>query len=132
MTFMSDINVRRKPGSNKKWVLSERLTYVGCRDQFIVPIGFPTDFASIPWFLHSLFPKNGSHDAAAIIHDYLYARHPIVKNYTMMGVRRITRKEADQLFLKIMKELETPPLRRNLMYLAVRVFGRRGWRRWQV
>lgn len=37
-----------------------------------VPSGFTTDFASIPWYAQSLFPKFGPHNLAAILHDYLY------------------------------------------------------------
>lgn len=38
----------------------------------VVPVGFETDFASIPWGVRNTFPPLGRHARAAIIHDFLY------------------------------------------------------------
>jgi hypothetical protein len=126
VTFLSDIKVSRSPGANSEWTLEADLIWIGNRDQFLVPKGFKTDFASIPRIFHSLFPKNGKHDAAAIVHDYLYAHKPLVLNKDMQ-YSRISRKDADGIFLKIMKELGVGLIRRRMMYRAVRVGGVCAW-----
>ena len=82
-----------------------------------IPIGFVTDFASIPpgfWWVVQPF---GRHAPAAVIHDYLYAlREP--------G----TRKMADYLFCEAMRESGVPYWRRNLMYWTVRLGGFRAFK----
>lgn len=86
---------------------------------FTVPAGFVSDWASVPWMLDGLVPSFGPYAPAAIAHDYLY---------TMGGVLPyVTRKQADNLFLELMKELGIPWLKRSLMYRAVRLGGGSGW-----
>lgn len=122
MTFLSDIRVARIAGSTGEWELIAPLIYKGNRDKFTVPKGFRTDFASIPRIFAWLIPKNGSHDAAAIVHDYLYRCQPLTAHS-----KRISRKDADRLFRRIMRELGTNCVRYNLMYAAVRIGGRFTW-----
>jgi hypothetical protein len=81
-----------------------------------IPEGFVTDFASIPRFLWFMVPPFGRHAPAAVIHDYLYASG-------QPGARRY----ADFLFREAMKESGVPAWRRNLMYMAVRLGGKRGY-----
>ena len=124
MTFLSEINVKRTPGSTGEWELTGSLVYEGNRDRFTVPKGFKTDFASIPRILQILVPKNGSHDAAAIIHDFLYRRQPFVPSPApSQAMQRISRKDADRLFRRIMRELGVNCIRYNLMYAGVRIGG---------
>ena len=130
MTFISAIQVERAPGSKGAWTLTGDLIYTGSRDQFVVPRGFETDFASIPRIFQSLIPKHGRFDAAAIIHDFLYRQKPYVKPDVNEPYHRkipITRKDADGIFLRIMRELKVGWVRRHLIYLAVRVGGRSAW-----
>ena len=56
-----------------------------------VPVGFVTDFASIPRIFWSVLPPDGKYTHPAIVHDYLY--------WTQRGPRE----DADQI-LKIMME----------------------------
>jgi hypothetical protein len=128
MTFLSDIQVSRAAGKSGEWTLTADLIYLGNRDQFLVPKGFKTDFASIPRVFQSLIPSHGRFDAAAIVHDYLYRHKPKVIGYSGWGdYKRITRKEADGVFRRIMKELGVGRIRRNLMYRAVRMGGWAPW-----
>lgn len=130
MTFLSEIQVSRRPGANGEWKLLADLIYIGEWDQFLVPRGFRTDFASIPSIFQSLFPKNGRHDAAAIVHDYLYRYQPLVLDRKRgTGYVRITRLDSDRIFRRIMKELGVGCVRRNLMYRAVRLGGWAPWNR---
>ena len=127
LTFLSDIEVKRRPGQKGEWELTADLIYVGNRDQFLVPKGFKTDFASIPGFLTSFIPSHGRFDAAAIVHDYLYREKPFIR--VSLGYYRIQRKDADGIFRRIMKELGVGLFRRNIMYRAVRLGGAIPWAR---
>ncbi|MDD3468235.1 MAG: DUF1353 domain-containing protein [Campylobacterales bacterium] len=82
-------------------------------DDFIsVPIGFITDFASIPRLFWSIMPPDGIYAKAAVIHDYLYDN----------ALR--TKKEADNIFYEAMGVLNVPKWQRCTMYIAVKFFGR--------
>lgn len=128
MTFLSDIRVARIAGSSGEWELINDLVYQGNQDRFTVPKGFRTDFASIPRLFAWLIPKNGSHDAAAIVHDYLYRHQPLVPSPApLRSMQWISRKDADRLFRRIMREIGTNRVRYNLMYAGVRVGGWISW-----
>ncbi len=81
--------------------------------QAIVPAGFVTDLATIPRFMLWLLPQRGAYDKAAILHDYLLLQFDIPK------------KEVDRIFLEQMKADGVARWKRNLMYIAVRLFGGR-------
>jgi hypothetical protein len=61
-----------------------------------VPAGFPTDLASVPFWLRWLVSQAGNWNRAAIIHDYLYANRGV----TVCG-KILTRKQADRIFLDV-------------------------------
>jgi len=123
--FPKDAVVVVKQVDDQNWELREMLRYRANREDFEVPVGQITDFASVPrpfiWFL----PRYGAYTMAAILHDYLWR------------VRAATGKmrwiEADGVFRKAMRELRVPFLRRWIMWGAVRwaaLFkpgGRSGW-----
>lgn len=112
--FQSELIIREAPDC--QWVLAQPLEYKGNRDTFIVPVGFATDFASVPRAFWSLFPPYGRHTKAAVLHDFLY-------------VAQITsRKDADGIFLRVMKELGTSWVRRRIMHRAVRLAGWGPWK----
>jgi len=81
----------------------------------VVPAGFETDFASVPRIFWRVIPPWGRYARAAIVHDYLYASH-------IVG-----RKEADKIFLALMRALGVPWRTRTTMYWAVRLGGGRAW-----
>ena len=81
-----------------------------------VPLGFVTDFASIPSAFHFIVQPFGRHAPAAVLHDYLYA----------IGQKK-ARRLADRLFLNAMKDAGVPGFRRSLMYRMVRLFGGGGY-----
>lgn len=83
-----------------------------------VPIGFVTDYASIPSIFYTLIgPPTGRYGKAAVIHDYLY------------DTQTTTRKEADKIFLEAMKVLKVPWWKRRMMWFAVRVGAGWIWKR---
>src|SRR5690348_10982093 len=76
-----------------------------------VPVGFVTDYASVPRGLWNLFPPNGRYAPAAVVHDYLYRR-------TLLD-----RGVCDQILSEGMEVLGVSWLTRHLIYRAVRMFG---------
>ncbi len=76
------------------WIVRQPLKYrIGVSAQEItVPVGFVTDFASIPPALQSIIQKNGNYLLPAVVHDYLY------------WDQSCTRAQADQIFLLAMIE----------------------------
>ncbi len=79
----------------------------------IVPSGFVTDFASIPWWLHSIVQVNGKHRRAAVVHDYLcvYKKE-----------EGIDQPCADKIFREAMRVLDVRWSQRGAMYKAVRMY----------
>lgn len=112
---MSEFKTKlRVESDGKYWVLFEALVFDSDIIAGIVkvPVGFRTDFASVPRipFIYSLF-GNQSH-SAAVIHDWLYS-----------GQELISRKTADLIFKEAMKKRGQTKWRRNLMFWAVRLFA---------
>lgn len=132
--FQGELVVQEARNGHGEWTLTSPLTYQGKYDEWVVPSGFSTDFASVPRFLWWLFPPYGRHTKAAVVHDYLYAERPLAL-YASRGKRgvpgyhTITRVDADGLFRRMMRELGVPAWRRWAMYLGVRLGGWVVWRR---
>lgn len=101
----------------RRWKLKEDLIYKGSRETFTIPAGFETDFASVPRIFWSVLPPHGVYSRAAVLHDWLYIEQPV------------SRKDADGLFRRSMKELGVGYLKRTVMWLAVRTFGAKAWNR---
>jgi hypothetical protein len=105
----------------RNWRLAAPLLYWTTQgDHVHVPAGFVTDFASIPRGLWNLFPPAGPYAPAAVIHDFLY-RGGALHN------RRPSRRETDAVFYDAMRELGISSTKRFVIWLAVRVFGRRAY-----
>jgi hypothetical protein len=102
--------VRRR--DDNTWTVVEELVYRGRRDVFVVPAGFPTDFASVPRVVVWLVPRFGRYTLAAILHDWL-CRDGI-------GAGLVSPRDADGLFRRAMRELGVPVVRRWLMWTGVR------------
>ncbi len=127
LPFVGDSNPLVKQVGDRDWEVVEPLTYRGSTDEFVVPAGMRTDFASVPrafvWFL----PRYGRYTRAAILHDYLW------RFRVGSATDPVSRRDADGLFRRVMRELGVPFLRRWIMWTAVRWAaltkpdGRRGW-----
>jgi hypothetical protein len=87
----------------------------------IVPEGFVTDFASVPWGFWNLEPPLGEAGRAAVVHDYLYETKGLDGRYS--------RAESDGVFRDALGELGVALWKRNLLWAAVRLGGRSGWGR---
>jgi len=93
---------------------ADKSTYVD------VPAGFLSDGASVPRPFWWVLPPWGSYGPAAITHDFLCETGKIV----LSGVPSVltTRAEADKIFKLAMEALGVPGWKKNVMYIAVRVF----------
>lgn len=80
-------------------------------DIICVPIGFETDFASIPQGMRWLITGQDNTRKPSVVHDYLYRRK--------IGSREF----ADRVFLLGMEDAGVSWWKRRLCYAAVRAFG---------
>jgi hypothetical protein len=108
----------------KTWLLMQEFGYdvgaEGSQDQITVPMGFETDFASVPRPFWAILPQWGKYGNAAVIHDWQYWE------------QGRPRPEADGIFLEGMEVLGVSTLVREVMYWAVRLFGWLAWYRNQA
>lgn len=77
-----------------------------------------TDFASIPFFLTWMVPKDGSHTPAAVLHDALIGGRKDVHYETSVDAT-VSDRHADYLFREAMQGSGVSWLRRWLMWAAV-------------
>lgn len=90
-----------------------------------IPVGYVTDFASVPRVTAWLIPRTGDYSPAAIVHDYLIT--------DILPAGHITSAEVDRVFREVMRELGVPGPRRWLMWAGVRwgaAFNRKRWGGW--
>jgi hypothetical protein len=130
--FDSELSIHARTATT--WVLTSPLTWTGTQgDTFVVPVGFVTDFATVPRFLHWLVLPYGAYTRAAVLHDYLIEErinHPD-------PALRVTSRDTDGVFRRVMQELGVPWAKRWTMWAAVRAAalfnsrrarGRQFWR----
>ena len=103
--------VHQCKGRNPRW------SYITSRGKKICPVdGFLTDLGSVPRLFQNIIRRD-EYKPSFVIHDYCYDR------------QMISRREADAiLFESIYTMARYSVLRRWIIYLAVRGFGRWAWR----
>lgn len=114
------------------FVLSESyevaLRIEGAKKVFIVPQGFTYDGASIPqaaWSILGLYP-DGRLRGSATFHDWLYRNGGKVLSIGNMPYF-FKRAEADHILKLMLKAASVGLVKRNLIWMAVRIFGRLNW-----
>jgi hypothetical protein len=117
----------------KTWIIRKKFGYdigrEGGNEYIDVPVGFMTDFASVPRLLWAVIPKWGMYGNAAVIHDFCYwQQHILIKKTKNITTEFITRRRADQIFLEGMKVLHVPWYYAYPMFWAVRAFGWWPWK----
>jgi hypothetical protein len=95
------------------WALLKDVVYKDRDTEYRVPVGYKTDFASVPRATSWLYPRTGAYSAAAIIHDWLIT--------DMLPTGYIESNEVDRVFRQAMKELGVPFARRWVMWAGVRL-----------
>jgi len=106
-------------GERLYWA-DEQLAFDGGGRLIVIPERFLSDGFSIPkkFALRGFFAKAPRYIMASFAHDWLYKKQP----------DKVTRKQADKIFLFWMKAYGVSRTRRNLMFWAVRVGSRKVWR----
>jgi len=119
-SFTTDLIIKHIDG--KEFEVMQPFRYrVGDRHSneiISVPVGYMTDFASIPsmfWVL--LGHPAQKHGKAAVIHDFLYSTHSY------------SRKRADQIFYEAMGVSKVSTWKRKVIYRTVRIFGGRAYKK---
>jgi hypothetical protein len=105
------------------FTLKEPLSYTSplLHATLLIPIGFKTDFASIPQILWNILPPVGAYDKAAVVHDFLYAHERITQK----------RKLADQILREAMEALHVIEWKRKAIYWGVRIGGWWVWHKYR-
>jgi hypothetical protein len=81
-----------------------------------VPVGFVTDFASIPRIFWTALKPDGIYAWAAVVHDYMY------------WTQTTSKEVADKTLLYAMEDFAIPTLTKNAIYQAVHLFGGGSWK----
>lgn len=120
--FINSLQVEKITEDPPEWKLTAPLLFDSAvLDEAIeVPAGFVTDFASVPRIPFAYWLAGGIGDAAAVLHDFLYRRGDLFPDVTRQG--------ADRVFLEALAASGVAQWRRELMYLAVRIWGFWAWR----
>lgn len=90
-----------------------------------VPVGFETDFASVPRIFWSIFPPQGAgkkqdYCKPSVLHDFLYDTTCAIP---------MSRKEADDIFFEAMSALKVNKACKYILYYSVRWFGKSRFRK---
>jgi hypothetical protein len=124
--FPDGLRVDVEAISARRWRVLTAFVYRAQREEYVVPAGEETDFASVPRPFVWLIPTYGRYTKAAILHDWLCRR---------AATGDFSRRDADGIFRQAMRTLNVAFLRRWVMWGAVRwgAFltpeGRRDWLR---
>lgn len=117
-----------------KWKLLNWFNYNSYLDNkkisVYVPVGFTTDFASVPRIPLVWLAAGGVGIKASIIHDFMY-RNGFISVLGKHKLPTISRKEADRIFYKALRASKICLGRALLMYLGVRAFGWKAWNRYR-
>jgi hypothetical protein len=103
----------------RAWELKQDICHVWNGVMIHVQAGFLTDLATIPWPLVGIpgAARYGNHNRACVLHDYVYLLRGKIGEGASV---QMTRAEADQMFLDVMKE-DGVGWQRFPMYWAVRI-----------
>jgi hypothetical protein len=107
-------------GDSRLFRLGKEFRVKTSKGLFSAPKGFITDGASSPRWSHSIVGPFGDAFGAALVHDYLYSKD---------CPYNVTRKEADDIFLELLKASGVSFIKRQTIYLAVRSCGWMFWRK---
>lgn len=121
------MKIRVEDNGDGTFTLLERVDYLDVKTATLVtvPVGFPTDYASVPAALQSFASKIGKQNRAAIIHDYLYH----TRGVPAVGSNRppLSRANCDRIFREICAADGVSWRMRWRMWLGVRLGGWVPW-----
>lgn len=103
------------------WVLQQpyKISSMEHELQTEIPQFFCFDGASVPRIFWSVMSPFDLSILAPMLHDWIYSK-------AGPDVRRVT---ADKVFKEVMRREGVPAWRRQMAYLAVRMFGKSSWKK---
>ena len=115
--FHSELDVRRRR-EDGRWVLLAPLKFFSAKTGklYEVPVGFDTDFASVPRLPLTYYLMGSYVFEEGVLHDWLFRT----------GVEPF--EVCNEIFLEAMETLEVSGWRRKTMKLGVDWFGRRHYK----
>jgi hypothetical protein len=117
--FINPMDIRRQcpVDSDRNFILLAPLGYKSLvlNDVVVVPIGFTTDFASVPRAPLIFWLCGDTSTEASVVHDYLYT------------TKQYSRAQADAVLREASLVSKVPRWRAWLMWAGVRVFGGSHW-----
>lgn len=144
MTIYGETALEREPGFDSElairavgpttWALLSPLVWTGSQgDTYIVPVGFQTDFATVPRILHWFALPYGAYTRAAVLHDWLLTElaawsqrpaEPLVSGSRVLSMAGdeppANSRDTDGIFRRVMRDLGVPWSKRWVMWTAVR------------
>jgi hypothetical protein len=117
--------------AKRVWVLVEKCSYRATHHTLTAPANYETDLASIPRVFWSILAPEELSLAAPLFHDLIYrcAGSLPEESLNPFDGKVFERKEADDLFLELMKKAKIPRWKRTTAYLAVRGFAAFAWKK---
>lgn len=111
------------------WRVREPIVYRGKEDEWVIPVGFRSDLASVPRGFRWLVGQAGAVTSSALLHDYLCHRarvqlwtQPVTAvKVALFTDTPVTRRDADGIFRRVMREEGIGLVQRWVMWAAVRV-----------
>lgn len=136
-SFTTPLELRYIDG--RTWEVRSPFEYhlgcLGSTERVLIPVGFVTDFASIPRVFWNIIPPIGLYGKAAVVHDWLYQRRVVTILWpdpaTAIGSRLCTKLEADQALLEGMQVLGVGWVTRQIIYRGVRWGGDPTWAKYR-
>ncbi len=116
--------------AKRVWVLFEKCSYQTADHTITAPANYETDLASIPRVFWTIVAPEELSLAAPLFHDLIYRCGGSLPEDGLnpFDGKLFERKEADDLFLELMKKAKIPRWKRTAAYLAVRGFAGFAWK----
>lgn len=133
--YLSELHVKRcrvayrlPSGSEAYFVLTQPFDVRIFATEYRVPIGYATNFASVPWCARWLVSVIGRWTEASVIHDAgcdNVLERKVIAPPAQAGWEpvRVTRRDIDRIFVVLMLKAGVRLWRAMLMYAAVRFYA---------
>jgi hypothetical protein len=108
----------RLSDSGERFTLTEPFHFIEGDLEVRVPVGFDSDYNSVPRVFWRVFPP-WQFPAAGVVHDYLYRYNGV------------TRAQADGVHRRILELVGCPPWLAWTAYGVLRITGWRAWNRYR-
>jgi hypothetical protein len=126
MPFLSKLRVEEADATGRRWRFSDVLHYVGRYISVTIPIGYVTDWATVPRLMWPIVPPTGKYNKATGVHDYL------ITEFLDKGLPDVTSAQVDAEFRHAMRDCGVRLTLRWVMWAGVRwaapfTKSRRSW-----